>query len=202
MVKKIGNILTTSNIEYPEYFNVSDTLDFSNDLPTLIVGFKVTLELFRDRINGKDNSLGDNLYWTFTNTENRSKYEGQLESFTNTCLLYITKDTHYIFVDLIHYKPKKLFSIAKKILSLDNPISLIYKDMVYIYGENLIFGIDLYLCNFVGLNSDKILNKIKNISEDTLEYDMIIIEYKDFLLKVDNEVKYLPILYSIQNGKS
>ncbi len=64
-MEKIGNILTNSKTEYPEYFNISNTLDFSNDLPTLIIGFNLTLKLFRDRVNAKNNMLGDNLYWTF-----------------------------------------------------------------------------------------------------------------------------------------
>ena len=32
--------------------------------------------------------------------------------------------------------------------------------MIYIYGENIIFGVDLKLIEFVGLNSDKVKNKI------------------------------------------
>lgn len=200
-MEKIGNILTNSKTEYPEYFNISNTLDFSNDLPTLIIGFNLTLKLFRDRVNAKNNVLGDNLYWTFGKTENRSKYQIELELFTNDCIKYQTDKSKYIFVDLIHCKIKTLIKITKKILLLVEPISVIYNDMVYIYSKNLIFGIDLHLCHFVGLNRNKILDKIKSISNDTLEYREIIIEYEDLLFRVDNQVKYLPILYSIKNGR-
>lgn len=201
-VKKIGNILTNSNSSYPEYFNVSNTLDFSNDLPTLIIGFDLTFELYKDKVNANNNKLDDNLYWTFLKSENRSKYEQQLELFITDCILYQVNKSSYIFVDLIHTPPKKLIKIAKKILTLSNPISLVYYDMIYIYGENLIFGVDLSLCQFVGLDSDKIFVKIKSISKEILEYKEIIIEYEDLLFRVDNQVRYLPILYSIENERT
>lgn len=201
-MKKIGNILTNSNSSYPEYFNVSNTLDFSNDLPTLIIGFDLTFELYKDKVNANNNKLDDNLYWTFLKSENRSKYEQQLELFITDCILYQVNKSSYIFVDLIHTPPKKLIKIAKKILTLSNPISLVYYDMIYIYGENLIFGVDLSLCQFVGLDSDKIFVKIKSISKEILEYKEIIIEYEDLLFRVDNQVRYLPILYSIENERT
>jgi hypothetical protein len=33
--------------------------------------------------------------------------------------------------------------------------------MLYLYGDNIIFGIDLKLLKFMGINTDKVLNKIK-----------------------------------------
>lgn len=201
-MKKIGNILTRGKTEYPEYFNVSNTLDFSNNLPVLIIGFNLTIELFRDKINAKNHNLDDNLYWTFLKTENRSKHDYILEIFTNDCLKHQIDKSTYIFLDLIHDKPKKLIKIIKKILNLSKPISIIYKDMVYIYGENLVFGVDLHLCQFVGLDRDKILDKIKVISSETLSFREIIIEYEDLLFRVDNQVRFLPILYSINGGES
>lgn len=201
-MKKIGNILTKGKKDYPEYFNVSNTLDFDNDLPTLIIGFNLTVELFRNKINAKNHELDENLYWTFLRTENRSKHDYILEIFTNKCFKFQINKSTYIFLDLIHYKPKKLIKIVKKILSLSEPLSIVYKDMVYIYGENLIFGVDLYLCQFVGLNKDKIFSKIKDISRETLDFKDIIIEYEDLLFRVDNQVRFLPILYSISDGES
>lgn len=201
-MKKIGNILTNKKSKYPEYFNVSDTLDFSNDLPTLIIGFDLVAFLFPEKMKANTNKLDENLYWTWLKSENRSKHQVELELFTNNCLNYQINKTKYIFVDLIHGKFKTLIKITKKILSLSEPISLIYRDMVYVYGENLIFGIDLYQCQYIGLDRDKVLNKIKSISKEILEYKEIIIEYEDLLYRVNNEVRYLPILYSIKNEKS
>jgi hypothetical protein len=52
--------------------------------------------------------------------------------------------------------------------------------MLYLYGDNIIFGIDLKLLKFMGINTDKVLNKIK--LKSTVFYDEIeiLIEYKMF----------------------
>ena len=63
--------------------------------------------------------------------------------------------------------------------------------MCYIYSEKLVFGIDLKLIKFVGLNLEKVLQKIKKISgvfttrEDLLKEDRRVIQLlgnKDFYI--------------------
>lgn len=201
-MKKIGNIITNLDYQYPEYLNVSDTLDIDNSLPTLVVGFDLAKELFPNQRNAANNHIIDKIFWTFGRLENRSKFDLNLENFIRFCFYNQIENINYIFLDLIHSKPSKLFKITKKILSLRNPISFQYKDMCYIYSGENIFGIDLNLCQFVDLDRDKIFNKIISISSVTLTYDDIIIEYENLLEKINNEVKFLPILYSIKNGTS
>jgi hypothetical protein len=73
--------------------------------------------------------------------------------------------------------------------------------MIYIYGENLIFGIDLKLLKFIGLNVDKIILKIKNNSNVFLSGEKILIEYKKNVEALGNQDRYIPFLYAIRNGQ-
>ena len=71
--------------------------------------------------------------------------------------------------------------------------------MIYIYSSNNIFGIDLNIVKFVGRNCDKLINYLKSFINDFLVDDKILIEYKGYMDILDNQVKYIPYLYSIEN---
>ena len=71
--------------------------------------------------------------------------------------------------------------------------------MLYVYGENLIFGIDLNLLKYIGINPVKVENKIKSISKVFLDDKEIFIEYKSNMERLGNSVKYIPYLYSIKH---
>ena len=74
--------------------------------------------------------------------------------------------------------------------------------MFYVYSDNLIFGIDLKLLKYIGLNCDKIKEKIKSISNVFLSDNEILIEYKKCVETLNNRVRYIPYLYFIRNGKN
>ena len=46
-----------------------------NSLPTLIVGWKKTKELFGDKVSILHKKIEDNLYWTFNEGERKVDYE-------------------------------------------------------------------------------------------------------------------------------
>jgi hypothetical protein len=115
--------------------------------------------------------------------------------------LDLIKDTSYIFVDSIQYNRRTLTKVIRKIFNLANKITFIKGEMVYIYGEKFIFGIDLKLLRYMNLDVIKIKNKIKEISSVFLDDINILIEYKNTLELLDNQVKYVPFIYSIKHGK-
>ena len=71
--------------------------------------------------------------------------------------------------------------------------------MVYIYGEKIIFGIDLELLEYIGFNRDKILSKIIKKTQVFLDEKHIFIEYKNRIENLDNQVKFIPYLHTIKN---
>lgn len=96
-------------------------------------------------------------------------------------------------------KKKSFLKIVKKIYSSPNKITYQHKDMIYIYSDDFIFGIDLKLLKYLGLNTSKIKDKIINISSVFLRDTDIFIEYKNIIEDMENQVRFLPYLYSIKN---
>jgi hypothetical protein len=199
---KIANIVTDSRISVSEEFNVVDSLDkIIQGIPTLIVGFDIVNQNFPD-FDILSISLGNNMFWTFKRTEKRDKFEEDLRWFIKFVYNELIKDIPYIFLDPIQYSNKKTCKIVRKILSLKNPISYVNGDMVYIYGENLIFGVDLNLINFLGLDKNKIKNKIKTKSLVFLDDNNILIEYKQTVVALGNRVRYIPYLFTIRHEQN
>ena len=199
---KVANIVSKNNVNVSEDFNVVKTMDeIINGLPTLIVGFDLTDKLYPDfDITNMD--LGNNIYWTFKRIERRDQFQEDLFSFTSKVYKKMLVDVSYVFVDPIQQNGKTLRKIIGKILSIKNLISFQNGQMIYIYGENLIFGIDLTLIHYVGLDVSKVKAKIISVSTEFLVGNEILIEYKKIIEALDNKVMYLPFLYSIRNGEN
>ena len=199
---KIANIFSRSNVEAPQDFNVVTSFsDIIEGLPTLIVGYDYVNDKYPD-FDITDICLGGNLYWTFKKTEKRDKYEQDLKWFITKVYADLTNELSYIFVDPIQYRGKTLVKIIKKIYSLKNIISYVNDKMIYIYGDKLIFGVDLRLLTYMGIDTEKIQRKIKAVSTVFLDNSDIFIEYKNTVSSLDNKARYLPFLYSIRNGQN
>lgn len=199
---KIGNILTNSKIVVSTDFNVVSKIDdIIPELPTLIVGFEYVNKNYPD-FNITKIELKPNFYWTFKRTEKRDKYDQDLLWFVTKCYKDLVSKIKYVFVDPIQYNTRDLIKIYKKIKSINRKITYVNGDMIYIYGENLIFGLDLKLFKYVGTDVVSLKKKIKDNSDTFLEKNDILIEYKNTVGSLSNEIKYLPFIYSIRHEKN
>jgi len=199
---KIANIVSKTNLEVPEDINVVTSFnDIIEGLPTLIIGYDYVNENYPD-FDITDIKLGDNLYWTFKKNEKRDKFEEDLKWFIAKVYSDLVNELSYIFVDPLQYRGRKLIKIVRKIYSLKNAISYVNDQMVYVFSENLIFGIDLKLFKYIGYDQSKIESRIKAISSIFLRESDIFIEYKNIITILGDKTKYLPYLYSIRNGKN
>jgi hypothetical protein len=196
---KFANIVSTTKINVPQDFNVVQSMDeIIHGLPTLIIGFDLTDKLFPNYDVGNI-KVTDNVYWTTKKTESRDKHNIELEWFKHFAYHELIKDINYIFVDPIQYKKKSLLKILKKIYTIPNKISYQHNDMIYIYSDKFIFGVDLKIIKYIGLDISKIKRKIINVSSVFLEGADIFIEYKYIIDDMENQVRFLPYLYSIKN---
>jgi hypothetical protein len=196
---KLGNIVTQTSLNISNDFNVVKSIDdIIPGLPTLIIGWDNIKKKYPD-YDIIDRKLGENLYWTFKKTEKRDFHEEDIYNFKLKVYNDLVNDVNYVFVDPIMQKKKIIKKIIKKI-SGGELVTYMHDDMLYVYIDNIIFGIDLLLTDFLSLNRDKIIFKIKQKSKHFLDKNNIFIEYKYILENLDNQVKYIPYLYSIKNG--
>lgn len=196
----IANIVSNEKISVSDDFNVVKSMDeIIHGLPTLIVGFDFVNKNYPD-FDIMNFKLSDKFYWTFKRTEKRDKFYQDLNLFVYTVYKDLTKDIKYLFIDPIQYRRSTLVKIIKKIHSLKNIVTYVNGNMIYMYDEGIIFGVDLKLLKYIGLNIDKIKNKIMSASSCFLSDDKILIEYKKTVEILDNQLRYIPFLYSINNG--
>lgn len=199
---KVANIVSSNNINVSEEFNVVKSMDeIIHGLPTLIVGFDYVNKHYPD-FNILDIELEPNLYWTVKKTERRDKHAEDLSWFINKVYNDLTKDIKYIFIDPLQYKSKSLLKIIRKLYSIKNLVTFVNDDMIYIYGDKFIFGVDLKLMSYIGFDKHKIKSKIKSKSPVFLEENEILIEYKNYIEELGYQIKFLPYLYSIRNEQN
>jgi hypothetical protein len=196
-MKKIANIVSQNNVDVSEIINVVKTMDeIEHGLPTLIVDFDYVNQKYPD-FDITESYLGDNLWWTFKKTQKRDKHVEDLENFINTVYTNLFKNIPYFFVDLIHNSNKTLVRVIRKFHLMKGIYTYEHGEMLYIYGDNIIFGVDLRLASYIGIDSLKLKNKIKVKSLVFLGVDEILIEYKTILRENETHVRYLPYLISI-----
>ena len=196
----VGNIVSKYNLNIDKYFNVVESLDNTiQGLPTLLIGWDIvkTIEPNADFI---DKKLSKNIFWTFKKTERRDIFEEDLYNFIYYSYNLLIKNISYKFVDTIQMDDNELKLIFKTIKEYKKSIAYKYGEMLYVYTQNNIYGIDLNLLKYMGLDYNKTINKIKSDSLVFLDNEEILIEYKDIIDMLNNEVKYVPYLYSIEHG--
>jgi len=198
----VANIVSLNSIDVSQDFNVVDSMDkIIHGLPTLIVGYNLVDKAYPD-FDILDICVTENIYWTFKKTEKRDKFTEDLDWFITKVYNDLVKDINYVFVDPIQFRPHTIIKIIRKIYNIKNIITYINDDMVYIYGEKLIFGVDLRLLRFIGVDTDKLINKLKQKSADFLMGKEILIEYKKTVETLGNKARYIPYLFSIRNGEN
>lgn len=198
----VANIVSKNSVDVSQDFNVVDSIDkIILGIPTLIVGFDLTESLYPD-FDILDICVKDDIYWTFKKIEKRDKFNEDLDWFITKVYSDLIKDVNYLFVDPILLKPKTLIKIVRKIYSIENLTTYVYNDMLYIYGDKIVFGVDLKLFKFIGFDIKKLKDKIIHISSDFLDDDDdILIEYKNIVETLGNSVRYIPYLFTIRNGQ-
>lgn len=198
----IANIVSKNSINVSQDFNVVDSMDnIIHGLPTLIVGVDLTESLYPD-FDILDRCIEENMYWTFKKTEKRDNFNQDLDWFITKVYTDLIKKVNYVYIDMIQYKKQTLIKIVRKIYSLKNIVTFIHNDMVYLYGDNIIFGLDLKLYKYMGMNAIKLKDKIKLISTDFLSDSEILIEYKNIVDTLNGKIRIIPYLYSIRNGQN
>jgi hypothetical protein len=193
---KLANIVYDGFIDVPNGFVLTNNFDeIDKSKPTLIIGYNLVNKLFPD-FDITKRQLNDNVYWTFRKNEKRDLFNRDIDWFIDFVYENLTSSLIYVFVDVLQYKPRVLIKLVRKMLTLTDVYSYEKNNMIYLCDGKYIFGIDLKLLNFVGLNIEKIKNKIKLISKEYIVDG----DERFISTKLDVKDKYIPYMYSISNN--
>jgi hypothetical protein len=196
----VANIVTKTNLNVDKYFNIVQSIDeIIDDLPTLVIGWDI-VKTINPNVDFIDKKLSKDIFWTFKKTERRDIFEEDLYYFIKHSYNLLIKNIEYIFIDLILFSDSELKATFKKIKKSPKVIGYKYNNMLYLYTDKTIYGFDLKLVKYLDLDSDKTIEKIKPYCSVFLTDTNILIEYKDIIEMLNNEVKYIPYIYSISHN--
>ena len=197
---KIGNIITERDIKINNKFNIVNSIDkIIPELPTLIVGMDITKKYYTN-ISYLNRKINDTTFWTFTKLEKRDLHEEDLYYFIEFAYKNLLKNVKFTFIDLILNDTTYIKSIFDE-MSKNKIITFKDKNNIYLYFKNNIYGFDLRQVSFIGKSIESFMDKIKSLSNVFLEDTNILIEYKKELLIFNEEIKYIPLIYSLNKNE-
>ena len=182
-MKYIANIIATKNskisIDIPvkKCQSIEDTQPL---LPTLIIGYENVKDIIKYFNILKKDYPEQNLYWTYSKTEKRCDYDSDIERFYNVAIQNVINRIKYQYVNVFSIS----YTDVKNILYFADsitPKTILYKDNnIFIFNkkENIIYGISLEMCEYIGINTDKIIHKIKSNSANTIINDISQLPHK------------------------
>ena len=197
----IGNVVCERYIKIDKNFNlIKSTNEIVEDLPTLIVGLN-NAKSFTDKISYLDRKINTNTFWTFTRLEKRDLFEEDLFYFIKFSYDELLKSAKFKFIDLILSDSDEINKVFNEINISDNVITFSYENMVYTYVNDMIYGFDLRQVDYIGKSKNIFIDKIKDMSDVFLSDEKILIEYKKELSILNDEIKYVPLIYLLRNNE-
>ena len=197
----IGNVVCERHIKIDKNFNlIKSTDEIIEGLPTLIVGLN-NAKSFTDKISYLDRKINTNTFWTFTRLEKRDLFEEDLFYFIKFSYDELLKSANFKFIDLILSDSDKINKVFNNIKSSDKVITFSYENMVYVHINDMIYGFDLRQVDYIGKSKNIFIDKIKHMSDVFLSDEKILIEYKKELSVLNDEIKYVPLIYLLRNNE-
>jgi hypothetical protein len=214
---KVGRIIHNDElvnhemVDYIEYVNKSTPLDFlknMNQLPTLYVGWKWFKESnkFNKEISNVDilnkEIIEKKLYWEFSFDEKKSDHINGVEDFVESApLLYFSNKYDYKHINPIFLNIRTVEDLKWNDIPLEFDVFYNYKNkMLYLLdlsiNENVIYGVDLELFEFLGFNKSELMDYFIGISSRIIDDidGKKAEEYLSYFNSGDELKKYLPVI--------
>lgn len=170
---KLGYIISDNVINEKNSFvgYVNDISEADPTKPILYIGYKNAKKVEGYK-NILDKKIKDNIFWTFKKTESRSDYEIDLENFYKYIINNILDNINYYYINIIYIKYNKLKKLYNILFNYrEQKYIYISKNMIYFLYENNTYGISLSLLEYMGISTEKILQRIKSNKSNNIVYD-------------------------------
>ena len=134
-------------------------------LPTLIIGWDKVQNLFPEQ-NKTISKIDDNLYWTYSSSENLTKFKSDIKSFLEFSIKKFFNKKLITFDYIIDGELKAF--IANNINPKIRSYIYFHKNACYIHNENETYAISLSSLEFSGKDIKKIMTSLINKIECTI----------------------------------
>ena len=166
-MKPFGNIVCPTNgqpktfLKLCRYSELDEVEDRS--IPTLVVGWEKAKKSINEANILQKWYPEQNVGWTFSSTERRSDYQKDITNFCEWLLTNVTSTSLYKQVDILRIS---LLDIKKFIRFIDSESpKFVFVDrnkFLFVYSRKYkrTYGISLSTCEYVGINKEKIIERI------------------------------------------
>ena len=160
-MKILGYIVSGSKISNIEGFveQVDDISLADSTKPILVVGWQLAKQF--DGYNILNRKLGENLYWTFGRSENRSEFETDIKKFYDLIRRNVAENVPYKYINIIDFT----YSNTKKLLNMviSERIKTIYinDNMLYFVFNDTVYGLSLAIMEYCGIKREKVFNVLR-----------------------------------------
>ena len=196
---KVANIVFDGEINEINDKLVNFVSDADNDsLPTLIIGWDIA-KGYNIRIT--NHQITENLWWTFSPKERRSIYLKDVSKFVGHAIKELVRGVKYTNIDPIIQDLRTLKSMISEIRGARGISAYLFNNrIIYIYADNMIYGIDLKVIDLIGFKRESLIKKVKEIAEVYSEDGDVYERYKEYLDYLHDDAKYIPYFMCLENG--
>lgn len=197
-MKSLAKIITKNkNVVVPQYIAIEpfdkNNSDIYGELPTLIIGKKNAEKIYgKENIHVLDKKIKDNVWWCYGEFEKRDEYEQGIIWFVKKVTKILTKSIKYEYINPYTSTYSYIKNIIQLLKSNDKKIAYLYKEHIYLYCNNVVYGLSLIDTKYIGITNKKIgttLRKARNIkfikddffinneTKKAIQYSKIMIPY-------------------------
>lgn len=194
MNKIVGCVISNSRLK--EFKSECWSYEVVEGLPILYVGYDNASE----NINCFDVTRrvydGD-VWWCFGKTERRKDYLDTVGKFKAAAFHKAAASVKYEYVDFTCYPMHRIKAFIKYIKGGDRKVCFVTRgrQFVFIYSEkyNTVWGLSLTLCEYIGVDSGKVLSQMKTNRKNVFIKDTSFID-KEIREIIGNDTHFIPIL--------
>ena len=199
----IGRIVTKSNnVETLDFVEITQNIDTTaQDLPTLIIGKKIAEKIYgKENIHVLDKHITGNIYWTFAKLERRNDFERDLADFNKYLMKKMLSNVIYEYVDVFNVTYSKMKNLLNKIDTTKTGVFYVTEKHVYMLLDNVVYGIALNDLDYIGISSEKVVNRIKKYNKSNKIITNNYFISKNMRKYMDNNKIIVPYIYFLMKN--
>ena len=169
----LGYIVAKGKIRYDNCFikKVEDISLVDKTKPYIVCGLSEAKKIASDNFSILDKKIGDNAYWTFGRTEKRDEHEADIMKFCRMVVENYFNGIKYFYLNVCAISIDSVKRTIKFINSSVEKYIYIWNDMLYVTCPNSTsMGVSLRICEYMGINRQKILDIVKSC-ESNIVFD-------------------------------
>jgi hypothetical protein len=154
--------------------------------------------IYGDNISYIDRQLDENTFWTYSTTEKRSTNEQDIEKFKTFVLKFLKNTILYSYINILTIETTTFEEILCSLEKKNNVFYLFTDKMMYFSYGDVVRGISLDSCEYIGWKKDDVIKKITSFTKNVTSIQRLPKEIDKFFFE-NNEILLAAMYYYYNN---